>query len=211
MSLAFLLVDDHAIVRGGIKNIMADEYPEAIFVECDGGEKAVEAVRSRTFDLAFLDVSMPGIDGIETLQVIKKLTPNLPIIMLSVFREEAYAVRAFQLGAAAYLEKGVENRSFLQAVEVALSGQRYLSPKLADKISEKMNDKSANTEVDSLSPKEHSIFLGLASGKSLKEIAAELGISPKTVTTYRSRILEKLNLASNAAIAKYALKHGLIE
>lgn len=206
-----LIVDDHAVVRGGIQHLIKSKYPGATFFECDGGDKALEAMRSRPFDLAFLDVSMPGKDGIETLQEMKQLRPNLPVIMLSVFREEAYAIRAFQLGAAVYLQKGVAQENLFQAVDVALAGRRYVSPELADKISEKLNDKLKPSGVDSLSPKEHSIFLRLASGKSLKEIAAELEVSPKTVTTYRSRILEKLKLDSNAAIAKYAIKNGLIE
>lgn len=211
--LCILIVDDHVVVRQGIQHLIKAKYPAAKFIDFDSGAKALESIGSKTFDLAFLDVSMPGQgkDGIETLQEIKALCPNLPVIILSVFREEAYAMRAFQLGAAAYLQKGVAPDNFLRAVEVALTGQRYLSPELADKISERLIEKDKPSGIDSLSPKEHSIFMRLSTGTSLKEIAADLDVSPKTVTTYRSRILEKLKLSSNAEIAKYALKNGLIE
>lgn len=206
-----LIVDDQPIVRCGIQHLIKAKYNEARFIECDGGHKALEVLRKMSVDLAFVDVTLPEKNGIEILQEMKLLCPKLPVIMLSVLSEEAYAVRAFQLGAAAFLQKGVAQENLLQAVEVALAGKRYVSPELAHKISERLGDKNKPNGIDSLSPKEYSIFLRLASGKSLKEIACELDLSPKTVTTYRSRILEKLKLDSNVAIAKYAILNGLIE
>lgn len=214
-----LVVDDHAIVRGGIKHLLKKAYPGATFVGCNCSSKALEAVRSTTFDLVFLDVSMPGKDGIEALREIRELKPNLPVIVLSIFREEAYATRAIQLGAASYLHKGVNQEVILEAAQAALTGQIFVSRESSNKASSQFGNRpgqnsiqdSIQTSIDCLSPKEHSIFIGLAQGTCLKELAAELGVSPKTVTTYRSRILSKLKLGSNADIVRYALKSGVIE
>lgn len=207
MNPNILIVDDHAVVRGGIRHILTTKYPKAEFSECSSGDQAIEEAKKRPYDLAFLDVSMPGHDGIETLQELKKVSPKLAVIMLSVFKEEAYSARAFQAGAAAYLQKGSDQGNILQATEVALSGKRFISSQVAENIL----DKSAKVGLNSLSQKEYSIFLRIAKGVTLKEIAAQMDISPKTVTTYRSRVLEKLGLDSNAAITKYALSQGLIE
>jgi DNA-binding NarL/FixJ family response regulator len=206
-----LIVDDHPVVRDGIRNILRSKYAEAYFVECDSGEEAVKAAKAKSFDVAFVDVAMPGKDGMETLSELVEHNPKMPVIVLSVFREETYAVKALQLGAAAYLEKGRARETLLQATEDVLAGKRFVSPDVEEHLLTRLNDKKKATGIDLLSPKEHSIFLRLASGKSLKEIAIELGLSPKTVTTYRARILAKLRLDSNAAIAKFAFHNGLLE
>lgn len=206
-----LIVDDHALVRDGIQHILGGIFPEVRFEQCEEGDGAISKVASEHFDLVVLDISLPKRHGIEVLHALKELRPLLPVVVLSVFREEAYAVRALQLGAAAYLEKGGKIEALLQAVQVALAGGRYLTPAQEKMLAVRENQKFIPKGAELLSPKEHAIFLRLAAGEALKLIAADLHLSPKTVTTYRSRILEKLALDSNAAIAKYAVQHGLIE
>jgi len=163
-----MIVDDHAVVRGGIRNILKTKYPESEYSEFGCGSDAIEAAKSNYFDLAFIDISMPGQDGIETLQLLKKLNPKLAVIILSVFREEDYSLRAFQFGAAAYLQKGANQEEIIEATSLALAGKRFITPELAEKLAANLESKSKPSGLGSLSSKEHVIFLKLAAGTSLK-------------------------------------------
>jgi len=206
-----LIADEHPIVRCGLKSTLSERFPEATYLECTKGIEAFSKLQSNLLDLAIIEISLTELDGIQILEECFALKIKVPLIVLSSFKEEVYAVRVFQLGAAAYLNKKVDTKTFIQAVEVALQGKRYISSDIAEKISQAMNAKVKATGLDRLSSKEHQIFLRLAKGMPLKEIAADSSISPKTVSTYRTRILAKLHLDSNAEIANYALKNGLVE
>ena len=206
-----LVADDHAVVRGGIRHILSGAYPDALFLECIDSAEVLKKVHETPCNVIIMDISMPGGNGLEVLRELKSAQPTVPVIMLTMFKEDDYALRAFELGASGYLQKGAANEELITAVKTVCSGQRYVSPGFAEKLVSAVNGEAPSSKIALLSEREHSIFLLIAKGQSLKEIAWKLGVSPKTVTTYRTRILGKLDVDSNAAIVQFALKSGLIE
>jgi len=205
-----LIADDHNVVREGLKHMLEAHYGPVTFGDARDGTEALNKVYAEEWDLLLLDIHMPGRDGIEVLREAKKARPKLPVLILSGSSHEEYAVRALRDGAAGYLEKNALESEFLQAVSEALAGRCYLTPAVAQKLAREVAAPSDKPVHEKLSDREYQVMKMLASGKTVKEVAAELSLSVKTVSTYRTRILEKLKLTSNVDIARFAIKAGLV-
>ncbi|MCG3149588.1 MAG: Transcriptional regulatory protein UhpA [Verrucomicrobiae bacterium] len=205
-----LLVDDHPVFRAGLKQILALELKQAEFGEGANAAEAMTLAPQQPWNLAILDIDMPGRSGLELLADLKALQPQLPVLLLSMHEEEDYAVRALRAGAAGYVSKESSFSEIVAAVRKVLGGGMYISPFLAEQLAKGVGTRSDGPPHLHLSNREFQILCKLAAGKPLKEIAAELGVSIKTVSTYRSRVLEKLGLQSNADLVRYALHHRLI-
>jgi two-component system invasion response regulator UvrY len=206
-----LIADDHPIVRRGLKQILEETQLVLSVEEASTGEEALEKVRKGKFDIVLLDISMPGMNGLEVLEGIKKMKPSLPVLMLSIYPEEDYAVRALKAGASGYLTKKSAPDELVIAIRKLSRRERYISPALADYLACHLTDDGGGKLHESLSNREFQVMRLIASGKSLKEIAGNMGLSPKTISTFRTRILHKMHLKSNAELIQYALKHSLTE
>jgi DNA-binding NarL/FixJ family response regulator len=204
-----LIVDDHAVVRQGLIRILAEAAERLAVEEAGTAHEALDLITARSYEAVILDISMPDRNGLETLRMIKNLRPGLPVLILSVHPEEQYAVRALRSGAAAYLTKDSAPEELLKALAAAFQGRRYIGASLAEKLAETLGADSARPRHETLSDREFEVFERLARGRKVGEIAAELFLSPKTVSTYRRRVLEKLNLESTAQLIHYAARNGL--
>jgi DNA-binding NarL/FixJ family response regulator len=209
-ALRILLVDDHAVVRRGVRELLAEELPGCQFGEAATGPAALEMVREQSWNLVVLDLSIPGRDGLDVLKEARGLAPGLPILVLSVHGEEQYAVRALRAGAAGYVTKESAPEELTRAVRKALEGGRHVSPNIAERLVAVVASGSRPLH-ESLSDRELQVLLQLAQGKSVKEIGVALALSEKTISTYRSRVLDKMNMRSNAELMRYALRTGLVE
>lgn len=205
-----LFVEDHAIVREGLKQILADTTDIIVADEAGDGEEALAKVRQNDFDIAVLDISMPGRSGLEILKELKIMRPSLPVLILSMYPEDLYAVRAFKGGAAGYLSKESAPTELITAIRKVSCGGKYVSPALAENLVLNLGDDNGKPLHDKLSEREYQILCMIASGKTGKEIAHELNLSAKTVSTYRARVLEKMCMRSNAELTHYALQNGLV-
>lgn len=201
-----LLVDDHAIVRRGMAALLSARGFECS--EAGSGEEALDRIASAPFDLVLLDIGLPGCNGMEALEAIRNHSPKLPVLMVSLLPESHYALRCLRLGAGGFLSKSASTEEILKAVEAVRSGQRYVSPELARILAE---EKIAGTGRPELSQREFEVLRLIGSGQPSGEIAKRLGLSPKTVGTYRDRIMEKLGVSSNADLVRYCLREGLLE
>jgi len=206
-----LIIDDHPVVRRGIIQFLRDD-PERRFgsiEEAGNGGEMIDKLISSDFDIILLDNSMPGRSGLELIQDIKNLKPDLPVLMLSIYPEEQYAIRAMKMGASGYLNKGCSPEELISAIVKITRGGRYISLSLADKLAHHILSESNKPLHETLSVRELQVLLHLASGKKVIDISRELSLSPKTISTYRTRILSKLNLRSTSDIIRYAFKEGL--
>lgn len=206
-----LLADDHQIVRAGLKQLI-DAEPDLIV----GGEAATSAealsqLREGTWDLVLLDISLPDRTGVDTLRLIRNHLGEVPVLIVSAFPEEQYAINLLRAGANGYLKKDADSDEILRAIRVVLQGRRYLSPVVADLMADRLDQPGAGPAHQDLSEREFQVLCKLASGMSVTQIADELFISVKTVSTYRARLLTKLQLTSNADLTYYAVKNGLIQ
>jgi DNA-binding NarL/FixJ family response regulator len=206
-----LIADDHELVRRGVRGLLKEAFPDVVLGEALDAAQTLAAVEKRTWDLVLLDINMPGRNGLDVLQDLKRLYPKLPVVMLSAFPEKDYAVRAFKLGAAAYVSKESAAGELLAAARKALAGGRYVTPLLAEALAATVAGESPATPHDLLSNRELQVLRLVASGKSLKEIAAELSLSEKTIGTYRTRISQKIGLGTNVELARYATLHKLVD
>jgi len=206
-----LIADDHPIVRSGLKQILQEAKFVSGIEEASTGEEALEKAKTGKFDILLLDISMPGMNGLEVLEELKKLKPNLRVLMLSIYPEEDYAVRALKAGASGYLTKKSAPDELLTAIRKLSRGDRYISPSLAEYLASHLADDNKMPLHEGLSNREFQVMRMIASGKSLKEIAGEINLSPKTVSTFRTRILQKMDFKSNADLIQYAMKNGLTD
>ncbi len=206
-----LIADDHAIVRAGLKQFIAGEGDLQIAGEAASGAETLELVRNGDFDVVLLDIRMPDGSGIDTLRKLKTLRPELPVLMLSGFAEEQYALNLLRAGAAGYVTKESAPAELVRAIRTVIVGRKYVSPELAQILASGVSGETDKPLHAQLSQREFQIFCKLAGGDSVSKIADELAISVKTVSTYRTRILEKMNLNSNADLTYYAIKNGLIQ
>ncbi len=206
-----LIADDHAIVRQGLRQILSDTPDLTVAGEAENGVQAVQMVRSGDWDVVLMDVSMPDRNGIDALKLIKKEHPRLPVLILSMYPEEQYAIRALKAGAAGYLTKQSAPELLVTAVRQGASGKKYVSPSLAEELANAIGDDSERPPHEKLSDREYQTLCMIASGKTPTEIAEALNLSVKTVSVYRARLLEKMNLRNNAELTHYGLKHGLAE
>jgi two-component system, NarL family, invasion response regulator UvrY len=206
-----LLADDHAVVRRGLIEILQEHFPSAAFLEASSGHEAIKLVSTHACDVAILDLFMPGGSGIDVLSEIHKLKPKLPILIMSGYPEDQYGIRVLRAGAAGFLAKESASEELVAAVRKLLHHGRYLSTSLADKLAENVQNPGNSAPHESLSTREFEILRMIALGKSLTKIGEELHISDKTVSSYRSRILQKLQLSNNAELVRYCLDHGLVQ
>ncbi len=203
-----LVIDDHEVVREGIKGIFAADAAE--FGEACNQAEALKHLRERDWDIAVLDISLAGRSGLEVLKEIKQLRPRLPVLILSMHAEEQYAMRAFKAGAAGYISKGSSRDELRAAILKVIKGGRYISPSLAEKM---VVDLSTSDKLphETLSDRELEVLCLIASGRTVGEIAAQLSLSDKTISTYRRRILDKMGMNTNAELTHYAIRNGLAE
>ncbi|MBI4754654.1 MAG: response regulator transcription factor [Betaproteobacteria bacterium] len=206
-----LIADDHTIVRQGLRHILADTDDIEVAAEADNGVEATHLARNGNIDLVVLDVSMPERNGIDALKLIKKEHPRMPVLILSMHPEEHYAIRALKSGASGYLTKGSAPEQLVTAIRQVFGGKKYISPTLAEQLANAIGEDTDRAPHEKLSDREYQTLCLIASGKRLSEIAEELNLSVKTVSVYRSRILEKMKLKNNAELTHYGLKFGLVE
>jgi two-component system invasion response regulator UvrY len=209
--IRILIADDHAIVRAGLKQFIADQADMEVAAEASTGAEAIAAVRARDFDVVLLDISMPDKNGIDTLKTLKHVKPELPVLMLSAYAEDQYAVNLLRAGAAGYLNKEAASTQLVGAIRTVVHGRKYVSPSLAQILADGVSGDADRPLHAELSQREFQIFCKLAAGAAVSKIADELNLSVKTVSTYRTRILEKMAMKSNADLTYYAIKNGLIE
>jgi two-component system invasion response regulator UvrY len=203
-----LLVDDHDVVRKGIRAILEDRFAAIDIREASGGDEALDAL-SAPFDAVILDLSMPGRSGIDLLAEIKHRHAKLPVLIMSLHGEEQFAVRALRAGAAGYLTKSAASEQLINAFERIVRGGRYISEALAERLAVAAGG-DPGAPHDRLSDREFEVMRGIASGESVSEIADRIHLSVKTVSTYRARLLDKMGMATNAELTRYAIQNGLV-
>lgn len=208
--LKILLADDHAVVRQGVKQILAEVFTQAIFGEAQNAPELLTLAGRERWDIAVLDLAMPGGNSLDTLKQIKHDNPQLPVLILSMFPEDQYAVRTIRAGAAGYLNKESAPEELVQAVRKILHGGVYISPAVADELVVHARYEDDQPLYKHLSDREYQVLCLIASGKEVKEISAELVLSAKTISTYRARLLEKMNMKTNAELTHYAVQNGLV-
>lgn len=209
--MRMLIADDHAVFRRGLKETIGEAFPKVVFGEARSAQETLEQVRARDWDIVILDISMPGKSGLDILGDLKRLRPRLPILLLSMHPEEQYARRALRSGASGYLTKESVPDELKRAVRKIVTGGRYVSSTLAEKLAHDLG-KGAEVPVhELLSDREFQVLRMIASGKPVKQIADEIGLSVKTVSTYRARILEKTELKTTAELIRYALRAQLVD
>jgi DNA-binding NarL/FixJ family response regulator len=206
-----IIADDHAIVRKGLKQILEDTDDMIVTDEAANSQEAIDKVRKGTFDVVILDLTMPGRGGVETLKEIKLMKPNLPVLVLSVHPEEQYAMRVLKAGAAGYINKESAPVELIEAIRKVASGRKYITAFLAEKLALNLDTDTVRPVHELLSDREYQVMCEFARGKTITDIAELLNLSTKTISTYRRRILEKMDLKSNAEITRYAIKNGLVD
>lgn len=208
--IRILIADDHSIVRKGIHQILIEGFPDALIEEVADAESLIKMVMEKDWDVVISDISMPGRSGLDALPQIKQICPKLPVLIMSIHPEDHYAVRVIKAGASGYLSKDLAPDELVNAIQRVLSGKKYITPTVAEKIAaiiDKDNEKPLHQQ---LSDREFSVFKQLASGKSVTEIADHLFLSITTVSTYRTRILTKMNFKTNAELTLYSFENNLI-
>lgn len=206
-----LIADDHPIVRQGLRQILAETADMEVAGEAVNSQEALDQMRVGGWDVLVLDITMPGRSGFDILKELKHEQPDLPVLVLSIHAEEQFAVRALKAGASGYLTKENAPDELVKAIRKVVSGGKYISPRLAETLAFGLDTASERPRHETLSDREFQVMQLMASGKTLIEIAEELSLSAKTVSTYRTRLLEKLNLKTNAELMRYTLDLGLIE
>ena len=209
--IKILIADDHAIVRKGLKQIISETPDMIVSEEADNGLEALDKISENNYDVILLDISMPGKNGLEILRLVKRKKPKLPVLMLSVHPEAQYAVRSLRAGASGYLTKESAPDELIAAIRTISKGGKFVNASLAEKLISELEIYVEKPSHETLSDREYQVMCMSAMGKTLKEIAQELSLSIQTVSTYRTRILEKMNMNSIAEVIRYAVKHGLVE
>lgn len=206
--ITLLLADDHKLVREGFKEILSQSSDITVGGEASNGRDVLTEISKHDYDAVVLDISMPGRSGLDVLKDLKSLKPNLPVLMLSMHPEEHYAIRALKSGASGYLTKDAAADELIQAVRKIHSGGRFITSSLAEKLAFQLSGGLEDNLHDRLSDREYEVMCGIASGKTVSEIARDLCLSAKTISTYRARALEKMGMKTNAELTYYAIKHG---
>jgi two-component system, NarL family, invasion response regulator UvrY len=209
--MKILITDDHAVLRRGLRQIIEDGFGKVQFGEAANASEAVAQVAKEAWDLVVLDITMPGRTGLDALKEIKALRPNLRVLVLSVHSEDQFAVRVLKAGASGFLNKDSAPEELVKALRKVLAGGRYVSNSLAEKLAGTLDKKGGEFPHQQLSDREFQVLRMIGSGKTVSEIAEELSLSVKTVSTYRARILEKMNLSTNAELTRYSFAHKLVE
>jgi two-component system invasion response regulator UvrY len=210
--MRFLLIDDHKIIREGLKQILLMHFPSSSFDEGSDAEHVIEKITTTKYDIVICDLSMPGRSGLDVVKQVKQIRPDLPVLILSMHPEEHYALRALKAGAWGYLNKSDGAEVLIPAIQRVMQGRKYISPQMAEQLADSINEKRPRTGElhEGLSAREFDVFKLLVEGKSISDISQQLSLSPSTVSTHRARILNKMNMTSNAELVKYALQRNII-
>ena len=206
-----VVVDDHAVVREGLKRIIAENGGMTVSGEAADGYEAMQVIKNDPCDVVLLDITMPNKSGLDVLKELHAESPRLPVLVLSMHPEDQYAVRVLRAGAAGYITKESAPAKLIQAIRKVVRGGKYVSPGLAEKLVYNLGTAADKAPHEILSDREYQVLCMIASGKTVTNIAEELALSVKTISTYRVRILEKLKMANNAEITRYAIKEGLVD
>lgn len=209
--IRILIADDHAVVRHGLKKILSEHSDMAVLGEAENGDEALDQIRQKKWDIVILDMTMPGKSGFDILKDIRVERPSLPVLILSMLPEEQFAKRSIKAGAAGYLTKGSAPEELVRAIRKIYGGGKYISPTLAEQLAGDLNIQTEKPAHEALSDREFQVLLKLAEGKAITAIAGELSLSTKTITTYRSRILQKMGMRSNAELTRYVIEHHLVD
>ena len=210
-SIKVLVADDHEIVRQGLKTIISEHSDLSIAGEAENGNQVLKIVKKTKVDVVLLDFDMPEKNGLDTLIELKALYPKLPVMILSIFPEDHYGTRFLKAGASGYLQKSSATDQLIDAIRKVFNGGKYISSALTDRLVTNLNRDHERPLHESLTDREFQVFCLLATGKKLKEIADELCLSINTISTYRSRILQKVDMSSNADVIRYAIKNKLVK
>jgi two-component system invasion response regulator UvrY len=205
-----LLVDDHAVVRGGLQRVLAERYPAAEFAQASTAAAGLSRVTLEAWSLVILDLSMPGRGGLDVLKEMREAAPGLPVLVMTMHAEEQYALRAFRAGASGYLTKGSAEEELLAAVEKILSGGKYVTAALAEVLAGAVGGARPRPHEE-LSDREFQVLRMIGAGRTVKQIGTELHLSEKTISTYRTRMLEKLKLETTSELVRYAIVNGLVD
>jgi DNA-binding NarL/FixJ family response regulator len=209
--IKILIADDHTIFREGLKHILA-EYPDLVVAdEANNGHEVLDKIWKNNYDMVLLDITMPGMTGLEVLKQLKNDKPKLPVLILSMHPEEQYAVRVIRAGASGYLTKESAPDELITAIRKISQGRKYITSSLAERLASEFEADSEKPLHDILSDREYQVLRMIAAGKTVKHIARELSLSIKTVSTYRTRIMEKMNMKTNAEVMHYVIKHQLLD
>jgi len=208
--IRLLICDDHAIVRQGLRQILADAADISVLAEAGDGPAAIQGLRRGDIDVLLLDIALPGRDGLDVLKQIHQEFPKLPVLIVSTYPEKQYALRSLRLGAAGYLNKGADPAELIAAVRKVAQGGMFVSPTVAETLASAMRKDNGQSPHELLSPREYQVFMHIAEGKTLTEIAAQLSLSLNTVSTYRARIMEKIETHNDVETALYAVRHHLV-
>ena len=206
-----LVVDDHPVVRRGLIQTLTEAFPGVLLGEAANAQEAMEQIWNNEWDVVVLDVSMPGRSGLDVLKEVRQERSKLPVLVLSMYPEDEFALRVLQNGAAGYLTKQTAPHELVLAVKKVLSGGRYISNSVAERLAEHLDRDMEKAPHHLLSDREYQVMCMLAAGKTVKEIGGELSLSIKTISTYRSRILEKMLIKNNAELMRYAVEHELVD
>jgi two-component system, NarL family, invasion response regulator UvrY len=209
--IRILIADDHAILRRGLKEILTREFKDVLCGEAASAQQALAQAQNQAWDLVILDVTMPGRSGVDLLKDLKRVRPRLPVLVLSMHPEDQYGKRVLKAGAAGYMNKESAPDELIGAIRKVLAGGRYVSPHLAEKLAVDLGKATGRPAHETLSDREFEVLRMIASGKTVSQIASELHLSVTTVSTYRGRILEKMNLSSTAELMRYALLNHLVD
>jgi two-component system, NarL family, invasion response regulator UvrY len=211
MSLRILLADDHAVVRQGVRQLLLDRGIAREVTEAQSGAEALDAVAQHSYDVVLLDISLPDMNGVEVLKRLKRKAPRVAVLMFSMYREDQYAVRALKAGAAGYLSKTVDAAQMIGAIQQVAAGRKYVSPAMAEALADYVSFDGEQLPHEKLSDREYQTLCMLASGKRLTDIATTLSLSVKTVSVYRTRLLEKMKLRNNAELTFYVMSNRLVD
>lgn len=210
MTIRLLICDDHALVREGFKQILAEVPDLRVAGEAAEGPEAIQQIRRGGIDVVLLDIALPGRDGLDVLKQVHQEFPKLPVLIVSTYPEKQYALRCLRLGASGYLNKGADPSELIAAIRKVAQGGMFVSPTVAETLASAMRKDSGQPPHELLSQREYQVFTLIAAGKSLTEIAAQLSLSLNTVSTYRARIMEKLDTHNDVETALYAVRHHLV-
>jgi two-component system invasion response regulator UvrY len=211
MSLRLLIVEDHAVVRQGVRQLLLDRGVAREVAEAKSGAEALDFVVHQAFDVVLLDISLPDMNGVEVLKRLKRKAPRVAVLMFSMYREDQYAVRALKAGASGYLSKTVDAAQMISAIHQVAAGRKYVSPEMAEALADYVSFDGEQLPHEKLSDREYQTLCMLASGKRLTDIAAALSLSVKTVSVYRTRLLDKMNLRNNAELTFYVMSNRLVD
>lgn len=210
--MKIIIADDHALIRKGLKEILQQVKGLILLDEAENGSELLMKISQNNYDIVVLDISMPGKSGLDVLKDIRRLNPDLPVLILSVYPEEQYAIRVLKAGASGYMTKDSAPDDLVNAIKKIVSGGKYISPSLAEILASEVKSGGTIKQLhENLSDREFQVMKKLAAGKTIKEISEELFLSPKTVSTYRTRIYEKMKFSSKAELTGYAIKNQLID